>query len=88
VNAAEDLAKRIIENYDNPLQSSSIDVDYHGYAQRYKAFRWRPNRPMVRETESRDTVLRHGGPRRGGRGIHTAARIHPFQEAGRDSHDG
>jgi crotonobetainyl-CoA:carnitine CoA-transferase CaiB-like acyl-CoA transferase len=26
VNAAEDLAKAIIENYDNPLQSSSIDV--------------------------------------------------------------
>jgi hypothetical protein len=92
MNAAEAFAKATIENYDNPLQSSSIDVPAHvesyGYAQRYKAFRWRPNRPMVRETESRDTMLRHGGPRRGGRGIHTAARIHPFQEEGRDSHDG
>ena len=29
MNAAEDLAKRIIENYDNPLQSSSIDVPAH-----------------------------------------------------------
>ena len=46
------------------------DVDYHGYAQRYKAFRWWPNRPTVRETKSRETVLRHGDPRRSGRGIH------------------
>ena len=36
-------------------------VDYHGYAQRYKAFRWWPNRPTIRETSSRETVLRHGG---------------------------
>ena len=181
VNAAEALAKAIVENYDNPLQSSSIDVpahvesllqslgattsdsggkvtyygsdpitpdrlpygsisaislaakailiakiwkertgeghepvlpvriqghdchvyeytesalvglppgvDYHGYAQRYRAFRWRPNRPMVRETESRDTVLRHGVRATVAAGF-TAARIHPFHEAGRDSHDG
>jgi hypothetical protein len=46
------------------------DVGYHGYAQRYKAFRWWPNRPTVRETRSRETVLRHGDPRRSGRGIH------------------
>jgi len=26
MNAAEDLAKAIIENYDNPLQDSTIDV--------------------------------------------------------------
>jgi hypothetical protein len=68
VNAAEDLAKAIIENYDNPLQ-------------RYKAFCWRPNRPTVRETESRDTVLRHGGPRRGGRGIHGGENS-PFPRGG------
>jgi hypothetical protein len=78
----------VYEYTESALVELPPDVDYHGYAQRYKAFRWRPNRPMVRETESRDTVLRHGSPRRGGRGIHTAARIHPFQEAGRDSHDG
>jgi crotonobetainyl-CoA:carnitine CoA-transferase CaiB-like acyl-CoA transferase len=29
MNAAEDLAKAIIENYDNPLQSSTIDVPAH-----------------------------------------------------------
>jgi hypothetical protein len=29
VNAAEKLAKRIIANYDNPLQSSTIDVPAH-----------------------------------------------------------
>jgi len=29
VNAAENLAKRIIANYDNPLQSSTIDVSAH-----------------------------------------------------------
>jgi hypothetical protein len=29
VNAAEDLAKAIIENYDNPLQSSTIDLPAH-----------------------------------------------------------
>jgi hypothetical protein len=47
------------------------DVDYHGYAQRYKAFRWRPNRPTIRETRSRETVSRHGDPRSSGRGIHS-----------------
>ena len=29
MNAAEDLAKAIIENYDNPLQSSTIDLPAH-----------------------------------------------------------
>src|ERR1700722_17233298 len=60
----------VYEYPESALLGLPPDVDYHGYAQRYKAFRWRPNRPTVRETESRDTVLRHRGPRRGGRGIH------------------
>ena len=39
------------------------DVEYHGYATRYRAFRWRPNHPMVRETTSRHAVTRrHDGP--------------------------
>lgn len=35
---------------------------YRGYATRYRAFRWRPNHPLVRETTSRDavTLARHG----------------------------
>ncbi|WP_459969409.1 hypothetical protein [Mycobacterium sp. MUNTM1] len=33
-------------------------VRYHGYAIRYQAFRWRPNHPMVRETRSKQTVVR------------------------------
>jgi hypothetical protein len=57
------------------------DVDYYGYAQRYKAFRWRPNRPTVRETKSRETVLRHGEPRRGGRGMH-GGKISPLPGGG------
>jgi hypothetical protein len=65
----------------------SPGVDYHGYAQRYKAFRWWPSRPTVRETTSRETVLRHADPRRSGCGIHSGE-IPPFQEAGRESHDG
>lgn len=33
-------------------------VRYHGYAMRYQAFRWWPNRPIVRETRSRQAVMR------------------------------
>jgi hypothetical protein len=44
-------------------------------------------RIVVEVTNSRDTVLRHGGPRRGGRGIHRGGNS-PFHEAGRGSHDG
>ena len=29
MNPAEDLAKAIIENYDNPLQDSTIDIPAH-----------------------------------------------------------
>lgn len=35
------------------------DVKYNGYAQRYKGFRWWPNRPVVSETKSRETVIWH-----------------------------
>jgi hypothetical protein len=59
----------IYEYTDSALLELPPDVDYHGYAQRYKAFRWWPNRPTIRETKSRETVLRHGDPRGRGRGI-------------------
>jgi hypothetical protein len=77
----------VYEYPESALLELPPDVDYHGYAQRYKAFRWWPNRPTVRETKSRETVLRHRDTRRSGRGI-TAARFHPFQGAGRGSNDG
>ena len=51
----------VYEYPESALLELPPDVDYHGYAQRYKAFRWWPNRPTVRETKSRDTVHRHGG---------------------------
>lgn len=60
----------IYEYAESALQQLPPDVDYHGYAQRYKAFRWWPNRPTVRETKSRETLLWHGGRRRCGRGTH------------------
>jgi hypothetical protein len=55
-----------VYEYTEPaLQQLPPDVDYHGYAQRYKAFRWWPNRPTVRETKSRETVRRPAvAPRR------------------------
>jgi hypothetical protein len=33
-------------------------VGYYGYAIRYQMLRWRPNHPMVRETRSKQTVMR------------------------------
>jgi hypothetical protein len=59
----------VYEYTESALLELPPDVDYHGYAQRYKAFRWRPNRPTIRETKSRETVLRRGDPRSRGRGI-------------------
>jgi hypothetical protein len=59
----------VYEYPESALLELPADVDYHGYAQRYKAFRWWPNRPTMRETRSRETVLRHGDPRSCGRGI-------------------
>ena len=58
------------EYTESALEQLPPDVDYHGYAQRFKAFRWWPNRPTVRETKSRETVCRRADPRRSGRGIH------------------
>jgi hypothetical protein len=71
----------VYEYTESALLELPADVDYHGYAQRYRAFRWWPNRPTVRETKSRETVLRHGGPRRGGSGIH-GGDISPLPEGG------
>jgi hypothetical protein len=51
----------VYEYTESALLELPADVDYHAYAQRYKAFRWWPNRPTIRETSSRETVLRHGG---------------------------
>jgi len=41
VNAAEKLSNRIVANYDNPLQSSTIDVPAHVDAQHMVATRCR-----------------------------------------------
>lgn len=60
----------VYEYTESALLELPPDVDYHGYAQRYEAFRWWPNRPTVSKTKSKKTVLRHGDPRRCGRGIH------------------
>ncbi len=70
---------RVYEYTESALLELPLDVDYHGYAQRYQAFRWWPNRPTFRETSSRETVLRRGGPHRGGRGIHGGG-ISPLPE--------
>jgi hypothetical protein len=48
----------VFEFTDSALQQMPSGVPYHGYAQRYKAFRWRPNHPVVRETRSKQTVTR------------------------------
>jgi hypothetical protein len=56
----------VYEYTESAILELSPGVDYHGYAQRYKAFRWWPNRPTVRETASRETVCRHADPRRCG----------------------
>ena len=60
----------VYEYTESALQQLPPDVDYHGYAQRHKAFRWWPSRPTVRETKSRETVLPHGDPHSCGRGLH------------------
>jgi hypothetical protein len=50
-----------------------------GDTQRYKAFRWWPNRPTVRETTSRETVLL--APRSAPLWPRvTAAKFHPFRK--------
>ena len=49
---------RVFEYTQAALQDMPPGVHYHGYANRYKAFRWRPNNPIVRETRSKQTVIR------------------------------
>jgi hypothetical protein len=48
----------VFEYAESALSDLPPGVRYHGYASRYEAFRWWPNRPMVRETRSRQTVMR------------------------------
>ena len=48
----------VFEFAESTLQELPTGVQYHGYAQRYLAFRWRPNHPLVRETRSKQTVTR------------------------------
>ncbi|SPM38980.1 hypothetical protein MNAB215_1161 [Mycobacterium numidiamassiliense] len=48
----------VFEFTESTLREMPPGVPYHGYAQRYLAFRWRPNHPLVRETRSKQTVMR------------------------------
>jgi hypothetical protein len=48
----------VFEYTHSALQDMPLGVHYHGYAQRYLAFRWLPNRPILRETRSKQTVIR------------------------------
>jgi hypothetical protein len=48
----------VFEYPESALSDLSPGVGYHGYAVRYEAFRWWPNRPMIHETRSRETVMR------------------------------
>ncbi len=48
----------VFEFTEPTLQEMPPGVPYHGYAQRYLAFRWKPNHPIVRETRSKQTVVR------------------------------
>ncbi|MDT7761784.1 MAG: hypothetical protein QOC63_1204 [Mycobacterium sp.] len=47
----------VYEYTESALQQLPPHVDYHGYARRYKAFRWWPNRPTIRETKSRGAEI-------------------------------
>jgi hypothetical protein len=73
----------VYEYTESALQQLPPDVDYHGYAQRYKAFAGgRIARPSARPGPERPcfgTAVAAG---------FTAAKFHPSQEAGRESHDG
>jgi hypothetical protein len=48
----------VFEFAESTLREMPPGVPYRGYAQRYLAFRWRPNHPIVRETRSKQTVTR------------------------------
>ena len=47
---------RIFEYNENAVSKALLAGEYRGYAQRYKSFRIRRNRPMVRESTSEDTI--------------------------------
>ncbi len=47
---------QVFEYHLSALSDIAPNVRYHGYAKRYKAFRWLPNHPVVRETRSKQTV--------------------------------
>ena len=51
-------ACHVFEYAESALSDLPPGVRYHGYAKRYKAFRWWPNRLMVSETRSRQAVMR------------------------------
>jgi hypothetical protein len=48
----------VFEYTPSALSEIPRGVHYHGYAKRYEAIRWRPNHPIVRETRSKQTVIR------------------------------
>lgn len=48
----------VFEYLPSALAEVPAGVRYHGYAQRYKGYRWLPNHPVVHETHSKHTVTR------------------------------
>jgi hypothetical protein len=48
----------VFEYSPSALSEIPPGVHYHGFAKRYKAFRWLPNHPVVSETRSKQTVIR------------------------------
>ncbi len=48
----------VFEYPEAALSALTPAVPYHGFAARYRAIRWLPNHPLVRETRSRQTVMR------------------------------
>jgi hypothetical protein len=49
----------VFEYSPSALSEIPPGVHYHGYAKRYKAFRWLPNHPVVSETRAKQTVIRN-----------------------------
>jgi hypothetical protein len=48
----------VFEYAESALSDLTPGVPYHGFAARYRGVRWLPNHPLVRETRSRQTVIR------------------------------
>jgi hypothetical protein len=48
----------VFEYPESALSDLPPGVPYYGYAARYEAFRWWPNRPMIHEIRSRHAVTR------------------------------